>query len=107
MNGSIAESVLNTASDILRAPVTAGSGELLGHVEDMAINRFSGKVNFLVVRSRSADSSAGQGQVSVRLSWKDLKVDAAGDRLVLLPGRSPVKRLLLRNAGLAGTAAVH
>lgn len=107
MNGSNADSVLNIASDLLHAPLTTGSGEILGQVEDMLINRFSGKITFLVVSSPVGEPGAEQGGVSVRLAWKDVKVNAGGDRLMLVPGRTPAKRLLLRSAGLARKQALH
>lgn len=84
---------LNTASQLLSRPVCTGSGELVGHVDDLLVNPDSGKVQYLVVRPRVSD-----GSVCVRLTWKDIRVDDVADCLTLVPGSTAVKRLLLKTA---------
>jgi sporulation protein YlmC with PRC-barrel domain len=94
VNGSSAKPAMNAASDLLHAPVMTGSGESVGHVEDILLNTFSGKLEFLTVRPR-----VQEGSVCVRLSWNDVKVDADGERVILIPGRTAAKRLLIRICG--------
>lgn len=86
---------MNAASQLLRAPVYTGSGEVLGHVDDMLVNPATGKVEYLSVRP-----TLETGSMCVRLTWKDVKVDSFTQRVVIIPGGTAVKRLLLR-AGLA------
>lgn len=90
-DGGSGRSGLNSVSQLLTMPVCAGSGELVGHVEDMLMNPGTGKVEYLAVNPRLSS-----GTVCVRLTWKDVRVDTPSERFVLVPGSTAVKRLLLK-----------
>lgn len=83
--------LVNSASRLLRAPVCTGSGEIVGDVDDMLINCTTGRLEYLWVRPRIK-----MGSMCVRLSWKDVKLDRLSDKLLIAPGGSAVKRLLIR-----------
>lgn len=82
---------LQEASWLVHAPVTTGSGTLVAHVEEILINPSTGKLECLVLHS-----PLEEGGLRVRLDWKDFKFDRDGERLILIPGGTPAKRLIIR-----------
>jgi sporulation protein YlmC with PRC-barrel domain len=102
-NGSNGRATLQGASDLMDAPVTTGSGALVGYVEEVLLNPATGKLEFLIVRP-----PLQEGGLFVRLDWKDVKLDLGGERLILIPGRTATKRLLMRAcAPQEGDRRVH
>lgn len=100
--GYTGRSALSAASKLLQAPVCTGSGEVVGHVDDILVNAGTGKVEYLSVRPNTS-----MGSMRVRLTWRDVKVDNLADRVVIIPGGTAAKRLLIR-AGLSSRQdAVH
>ncbi|MGQ9424599.1 PRC-barrel domain-containing protein [Gilvimarinus sp. F26214L] len=93
---------MNSASQLMHAPVCTGSGELIGHVDDMLVNPISGRVDYVSVRPY-----VEEGSICVRLSWRDMRLDQRSQGLVVVPGSTAVKRLLIRAGLNGGPDAIH
>lgn len=86
---------MHPASDLMDAPVTTGSGVVVAHVEELLLNVTSGKLEAFVVRPPLQEG------LRLRLDWKDVRLDDDGERLILIPGRTATKRLLIRASVLS------
>lgn len=98
----VESAAINAASQLLQASVCTGSGDVIGHVDDLLLNPATGKVDYLMVRP-----IVGKGSLCVRLAWKDVKVDSFAERVVIVPGGTAVKRLLIRISLSNKQDAVH
>jgi len=81
---------MKSVNEFLDAPVYAVNGREVGKVDDIIVNEFSGRIEYISIQP--ADEKK---HMRVRLTWQELKGDDEKNRLLINMPSSATKRLLL------------